>query len=69
MIIKYDDLIKILMKHCSWGDDTSPREALYLDFRSSPERVKDSLIYHTKDESNLVIDVDEEGKVLGIEIV
>lgn len=41
MTIKYDDLIEILMKRCSWGDDASPRETLYVDFRSSTEIVQD----------------------------
>lgn len=68
MIIKYDYLVELLIKHLSWSDDTSPREALYIEFPSTHRKVKDTITYHTADSSLVAIDIDEEGRVLGIEI-
>jgi hypothetical protein len=68
MIIKYDDLVELLSNHPA-ASEVSPRQALYLQFSAEPRKVKDTVTYHSTDESIVVIDIDEEGKVLGIEIV
>jgi hypothetical protein len=68
MIIKYDDLVELLRDHPS-ASEVSPRQALYLQFTSEPRQVKDTVTYHSTDDFIVVLDIDEEGKVLGIEIV
>jgi len=68
MIIRFDDLVELLSSHPD-AQEVSPREALYLKFSTDPKTVKDSIIYKSTDESNIVLDIDEQGKVTGIEIV
>ena len=68
MIIKYDDLVELLNAHPA-AADVSPRQALYLQFPADARTVKDTITYHSTDDSLVVIDIDENGKVLGIEIV
>ncbi len=68
MIIKYDDLVELLSNHPS-ANEVPPRQALYVEFSAAKRKVKDNVTYHSTDDSIIVIDIDEEGTVLGIEIV
>ncbi len=68
MIIKLDNLIDILMRTASWGDNPSPQESLGIDFDSGDQVSKTTVTYHTADGGLLVIDLNDSGKAIGIEI-
>lgn len=69
MTIDFEKLVDILMKESSWQGDTSPREALYVEFHSDERKVKDTISYHHTDGGLVAIDINEKGEVLGIEII
>ncbi|MHB0972581.1 MAG: hypothetical protein ACYC7A_20335 [Thermoanaerobaculia bacterium] len=67
--MKHDELIEFLATHYSSGGDTSPRQALGIDFATEPFKAFDTITYHTAAGGILAIDVDQQGKVLSIEII
>ena len=69
MTLTHEELIRLLESASSWGDDTSPREALYIGFTSDKGLTKNTVTYHTRAGGLLAVNVDESGKVVGIEIV
>jgi uncharacterized protein YuzE len=69
--INYEELIGLLSEHGKWGaDDIPPGEALYISFHPNPDEmmVQSSITSETSGGSNMVIDVDEHGRILGLEI-
>jgi uncharacterized protein YuzE len=42
---------------------------LYVKFSAHTREAKDTVTYHSTDDSIIVLDLDEAGKVMGIEIV
>jgi hypothetical protein len=68
VIIQLEEL-HTLLEHSglSFGD-TSPSEAVAIKFVAPPRHVSDSVTYHTASGGLLVIDVDDEGKAIGIEM-
>lgn len=68
MIMKYDDLIDLLMKH-SVSAERLPSEAFGIDFATDPFKAHDTITYHTAAGGILAIDVDKDGEVLSIEII
>lgn len=69
MTIDYQALVGILTEYCSWGDDTSPKEALYVRFLSNERKAKETLTYNAADGTIVAIDFDETGAILGIELI
>jgi hypothetical protein len=66
--IKFDELVELLKNH-PLGREVPPKETLYLEFHSPHRRIKDTVTYHSTDDSIVALDINEDGKVLGIEIV
>jgi uncharacterized protein YuzE len=70
MKVDHDKLIQVLSNLFNEPLDTTPKESVYISFPSDHERVvKESLTFHSVNGSNIVIDLDDGGKILGIEIV
>jgi hypothetical protein len=67
MIINYDKVIEIFSKYPEHFGGTTPREALAINFVDNT-RSKETLTYTAKGGHTLAIDLDEDGKVIGIEI-
>jgi len=68
MIITRDELVDLLMKHATWGDDPSPQESLGIEFDGGGPIAKRSVTYHAVDGGLIVVDLDDTGRVIGIEI-
>lgn len=69
MTIPFDNLIELLTKYGhEYFQDVSPREALYISYPSERRAVK-TITYQTADDGTLAIDVNDDGVVLGIEML
>ncbi len=71
MKIRFNDLIELLAKHEELSTESvAPQYALYIDFREEPsedEGWKDAISYETSGGGRFLIELDEDGKALGIE--
>ncbi len=69
MTIKFDALTALLTKYVKLiDDDLAPDHALYIDFQDKPKKSSDSAVYQLNNGSIIVLDLDEDGVVFGIEI-
>lgn len=70
MILTRDELVEILTRHYSGTvNDSSPQEALAIDFGEGERRSVQTKTFHTSDGGMVVLDINTEGKVFSIEIV
>lgn len=73
-LIKIKELIEIIRTHPDylrkWENDTSVEEALYIQFdKKNNENLKlESLDYESIDGYEILLDLNKEGKICGIEI-
>ncbi len=70
MIITFSTLAAFLAEQYPWDrNDTPPTQALAVKFAEDHMTAKDSITYHTVGGEILVLDVDDKGEVIGVEIV
>lgn len=69
MIVSLDDVIAALDRGRSASRDTAAGEALAIAFVPGPRKVKESVTFHTSAGGLLVVDLDEQGRALSVEIV
>ena len=72
MDIKYNELIQLIEKYTQWeSDDAKPSEALYINLcdNNSPKKEGGRTITYESDNATLVLDINEDDEVVGIEFV
>lgn len=69
MIISLDEVIAALDERWSNRSDTSAKQALALTLVAGPRKIKESVTYHTAAGGLLVVDLDDQGRALSIELV
>lgn len=71
--ISIDDLLGIIKAHPSymekWHDEVSANLALYIRFNSDESKKLNSLSYSAVNGNEIILDVDNNGIVHGIEII
>ena len=68
--IKWEPLVSLLGTHgAEFFHGVTPREALYIDFTEDGGGNRNTMTYETAIGGRLVVEVDEDGKVLGIEVI
>jgi len=67
--LRYDDLIKLTTVHANWlSSGVSPREALCISFTAEVSTPASKIVYETAVGGSMVVELDERGVVLGIEL-
>ncbi|MGE5415587.1 MAG: DUF2283 domain-containing protein [Acidobacteriota bacterium] len=68
MILEYDKLIDILAEKCDMKNDTPPNRAFYIQFACDKRVYKETITFETAAGTEIVMDIDKDGRVLGLEI-